>query len=235
MSSISNQMEQECRRRHYSISNSDSGPSVSSPNSAHSYLASPPHPPPIPRKNLLNIYKKFDDPPQFWGDELHSCQLAQNRDSARLESEYHIYGLDFHICHTPVPRFEEYILSAHHNRFFIWCPYNTDHPLQYIRTPWSLRGLLSALNDPNEELVTQPIEVWDSTPPTPEDIKPWPLASLPHGWTDSHLSVMCDYRASNFRDFDIHRRHPIIYYPSVSGDEDASLFERDGALYLYKP
>lgn len=241
MSSTSNQIEQECRRRMRSVSGSGS---VSSPNSAGSSLAPSP---PNPRRSLLTFHKGSDDLPQVWDDELHSCQLAQNRDSARLESEYHIYGLEFHLCRIeprpkhplsrirPVPQVEEYILSARHNRYFIWGPRNTEHPLQYIRTPWSLKGLLSALNNANEELVTQPVHRWYPTAPSPEDITPWPFTSLPHDWTNRIPIVLCDHRATDFRDYDRTRRHPILYYHSGSGEEDANLFESEGNFYLYKP
>ena len=206
-----------------------------------------PSPPTSHKTSLTFPGLRSADPSGLWEDDFYSCQLAQTRDKAMLENEYHIYELEFLLCHVfplpkyplsrirPEPKIEEYILSAHHNRYFIWCPLlKTEHRLQYILTPWSLKGLLNALNNPNEELVTRPIEIWDSAPPTPEDITPWPLTSLPHGWTDSRLSVLCYHAHSDFRNYDIHRRHPMLFYPSAGGYEDASFFESEGNFYIYK-
>lgn len=43
------------------------------------------------------------------------------------------------------------------------------------------------------------------------------------------------HRITDFGDYDIYRRHPILYYCNASEEEVASLFKSEGNFYLYNP
>ena len=191
--------------------------------------------------------RESDIVPQAWTDDLEWLQRAEIRDSPRLQQDYHMTRFDFHLSHIyPLPRFplsrnphepeiEEYILSARRNRFFLWRPQETNDALQYTCTPWSLQGLHTALNKPDEELITQVVRKWNPLPPSPESIIPWPFPSLPTDWYTDQDDVMCDHLVNDFRIWDLHNRRPIAFYVSSSGNEDADLFMSDKEFYLYKP
>lgn len=125
MSSISDQIEQECERRKRSVSGISTSPDswetslVPSPRTSRKSCLTFPN----LRSGVssLSPISESVDPAEVWEDDRYSCQLAQNRDNARLENEYHIYELEFHLCHIfprpkhplsrirPPPKIEEYI------------------------------------------------------------------------------------------------------------------------------
>ena len=167
-------------------------------------------------------------PSQAWTDSRGPCELAKARDMERLVRDYNIRGLSFQLSHIiPRQKIEEYILSRFSNRFFLWLPNESE--LRFIRTPWSLKGLQTALNS-GEPLETQVMRKWDYSQPGVED--EMPCLPPPKDWDKDPINL---FAAMDLRQWDLYHRKPILYYNSYSGDEDADFFYSEGHFYLYLP
>ena len=174
-----------------------------------------------------------DDSPssQAWTDYRPACEFAEDRDKDRLHQDYNVRGFTFCLSHIrPSQQFEDYILLHSRIRFFLWSPIKGE--LQYIRTPWSLKGLHIALNS-GEILETQRIRRWNHYPPGIKDILPCPTA--PKDWLKEHDFLLATFECQDFRLWDLHNCKPMLFYNSRSGDDDADFFHSEDNFYLYLP
>ena len=216
-------------------------PKRSGPNSRSSTCCLLPWPPtscqtssmyqsPVAKNPSLAALEDSEDSPssQAWTDCPRTCEIAKDRDKDRLGQDYDMGVFAFHLSLIrQSQKIEEYIVSYRSTRFFIWSPIKGE--LQYIRTPWSLKGLHLALNS-EEQLQTQLVQKWKDTTPGVQDILPCPPA--PKDWVRDHGNLLAPM---SLRDWDLHHPQPILFYDSYSGDEDAHFFKSDGSFYLYFP